>query len=248
MKLSKFLSILIIITDICQSNQQYLSLTNHTTEHKSIITGSWRDLLGVTVECPNLGILKNFVLRKNSSEFWYEYQCYSSKSTKLDRGEPIIKYIQFKISSSIRNIESFAFEEDIAILHGFPLYCNVDNGLNSFKSNSGSNGIILGDVKCHPLKSKYSTKIEIQTEEITANATSMDGLVDIVVGSQEIEDDENIAYPLRGFKYNVDTTSSEEKPTVSYLYGYSILRNMKKEYESAKQTFKALRKNNTQTD
>ena len=76
----------------------------------------------------------------------------------------------------------------------------------------------------------------------------MDGLVDIVVGSQEIEDDENIAYPLRGFKYNVDTTSCEEKPTVSYLYGYSILRNMKKEYESAKQTLKALRKNNTQTD
>ena len=126
----------------------------------------------------------------------------------------------------------------------------MDNGLNSFKSNSGSNGIILGDVKCHPLKSKYSTKIEIQTENRVNKdfAPSLGSLDGIVVGSQETEDDENIAYPLRGFIYNVDTTSSEEKPTVSYLYGYSILRNMKNEYENSKQTFKALRKNNTQKD
>ena len=76
----------------------------------------------------------------------------------------------------------------------------------------------------------------------------MDGLVGIVVGSQETEDDENIAYPLRGFKYKVDTTYSKEKPTVSHEYGYSILRNMKNEYESAKQTFESLRNSNTQKD
>ena len=76
----------------------------------------------------------------------------------------------------------------------------------------------------------------------------MDGLVDIVVGSQETEDDENIAYPLRGFIYKVNTTSSKEKPTVSYLYGYSILRDLEKEYKNARQTFESLRNNNTQKD
>ena len=70
MKLSEFLSILIIITNICQSNQNYLYLTNYTTEHYPIVTGSWKDLIGTLVECPDGGKLKNFVLRKNSSEFY----------------------------------------------------------------------------------------------------------------------------------------------------------------------------------
>ena len=243
MKLSEFLSILIIITNICQSNQQYLSLTKHSTMRYQIDTGTWKDLLGVMVECPNSGILKNFVLKKNSYEFWYEYQCYSAKSDDIDEGEPIIKaltlYSTYKYSITI--------QENIRTLSDYPVDCWLDYGMNSFKLyNDG--GILRREAVCHGLKPKYSTKIEIKTEEGTALATRMDGLVGIVVGSQETEDDENIAYPLRGFKYKVDTTYSKEKPTVSYEYGYSILRNMKNEYESAKQTFESLRNSNTQKD
>ncbi len=211
--------------------------------HYQIDTGTWKDLLGVIVECPNDGVLKNFVLKKNSYEFWYEYQCYSAKSDDIDEGEPIIKaltlYSTYKYSITI--------QENIRTLSDYPVDCWLDYGMNSFKLyNDG--GILRREAVCHGLKPKYSTKIEIKTEEGTALATRMDGLVGIVVGSQETEDDENIAYPLRGFKYKVDTTYSKEKPTVSYEYGYSILRNMKNEYESAKQTFESLRNSNTQKD
>ena len=244
MKLSEFLSILIIITNIYQSNQNYLYLTNYTTEHYPIVTGSWKDLIGTLVECPDGGKLKNFVLRKNSSEFWYEYQCYYSKEFKDPRHSNIMVYCP----SFITYKESYAIKENIEFLNDFSAYCPLDFGLISFNLTNDSKGNLIEKLLCCPLKPKYSTKVEIQTKEGTANATSLDGLVDIVVGSQETEDDENIAYPLRGFIYKVNTTSSKEKPTVSYLYGYSILRNMKKEYESAKQTFENLRNNNTQID
>ena len=64
MKLSEFLFILIIITNISQSNQSYLSLTNHTSKHYRIDTDTFSDLVGIEVGCPYKGILKNFVFIK----------------------------------------------------------------------------------------------------------------------------------------------------------------------------------------
>ena len=219
-------------------------MTNHTTEHKPILTGSWTDLLGVTVKCPYGGVLKNFVLRKNSSELWYEYQCYSSKSLYIDFGEPIIK--DGAISEGIKH-KSREIDEDIEYLSNLSLYCSLDYGLNSFEIYN-KEGVLITYIICIPLKPKYSTKIEIKTEEKSAHYTKMDGLVDIVVGRTEIEDDENRAYPLRGFKYKYDETLNEDEPTMSYYYGYSVLRYMLKEYYSARRTFESLRNNNTQKD
>lgn len=242
MKLSEFLSILILIINICHSNQQYLTLSSYETEHFSIDTGTWKDLLGKTVECPNRGVLKNFVLRKDDSSFWYEYQCYSSESSSSDVGEPIIKSLTLESTYKY----SITIQENIRTLSDYPVECSVDYGLTSFKlySDNGLNRLAV----CHGLKAKSTTKTEIKTSTVSALAIKMDGLVGITVGSTATEDNDNIAYPLRGFKYNIDVSSSKEKPTVSYYYSYSILRNMKTEYESAKSTFESLRNSNTQTD
>ena len=129
----------------------------------------------------------------------------------------------------------------------YPVECWIDYGLSSFKLYS-DNGVLRRDAVCHGLKAKSSTKIEFKTATVTALATKIDGLVGITVGSTAKETNSNIAYPLRGFKYNIDVSSSKEKPTVSYIYGYSILKNMKELKQNAKAAFAQLRNSNTQKD
>ena len=242
MKLRKFLSILILIINICHSSQQYLTLSSYETEHFSISTGTWKDLLGKTVECPNRGVLKNFVLRKDDSSFWYEYQCYSSESSSSDVGEPIIKSLTLESTYKY----SITIQENIRTLSDYPIECWVDYGLSSFMLYN-DNGL-KRDATCYGLKAKYRSKIAIKTATGKALATKIDGLVGITVGSTEQETDDNIAYPLRGFKYNIDISESKEKPTISYYYGYSILKNLKKLKENAKNTFESLRNSNIQKD
>ena len=217
-------------------------MTNHTSKHYRIDTDTFSDLIGIEVGCPHKGILKNFVLKKKSKEFWFEYQCYSSVSDDIDEGEPIIKSQQFTLEEICENyFTRFIFVK-------YPLYyslCPLDFGLNSFKIYNDNNGYLKIKSVCYPLKPKYSTKIEIKTEEGYGVGPSLDGLDGIVFGSQETEDDENIAYPLRGFKHYI---YNKEIDISGYYYGYSVLRNMKKELECAKQTFESLRNSNTQKD
>ena len=244
MKPNIFLFLCILIMIIQHSHHSsYLTLTYHETDKYDLNTGTWKDLLGVKVECPNGGIIKNFTLRKDSSYLWYEFWCYSSESPYSDEGEPIIKGLTLRSTYKY----TVNIQENIRTLSGYPVECWVDYGLMSFELYN-DNGILRREAICHGLKSKFSTKVEIQTETGTARATTIDGLIGITVGSQATEDDDNIAYPLRGFQYKIDTSSSNERPTVSYLYAYSILRNMKIVKQKAQATFENLRNSNTQKD
>ena len=244
MKPNIFLFLCILIMIIQHSHQSsYLTLTYQETDRYDLNTGTWKDLLGVKVECPNGGIIKNFTLRKDSSYLWYEFWCYSSESPYSDEGEPIIKGLTLRSTYKY----TVNIQENIRTLSGYPVECWVDYGLMSFQLYN-DNGILRREAVCHGLKSKFSTKVEIQTATGTARATTIDGLIGITVGSQATEDDDNIAYPLRGFQYKIDTSSSNERPTVSYLYAYSILRNMKIVKQKAQATFENLRNSNTQKD
>ena len=241
MRLNEGLFFVIILILIDYSNQQYLSLKTYETNHYQVNTGTWKDLLGVVVECPHGGVIKNFVLRKKNGYFWYEFQCYSSLDDQWDEGEPIIKGLT--LYSTYRY--SITIQENIRTLNQYPVECWIDYGLMAFYLYN-DNGILRREAICHGLKSRYSTKMEIASSTRTALATVIDGLVDIVVGSTATEDNTNIAYPLRGFKYNIDASASREKPTVGYIYAYSILRNMKEVKQYYKETFENLRNGNTQ--
>ena len=242
MKPNECLLFLILIIIMNQSNQQYLSLTSHSTDKIQISTGTWKDLLGLKVECPNRGVLKNFVLRKDTTHIWYDFQCYSSQDNSNDEGEPIIKGLA--LSSAYKY--NISIQENIRTLSDYPVECWVDYGLASFKLYNDN--WLKRDAICYGLKAKYTSKIEFKTKTGQALATKIDGLVGITVGSTEAETEENIAYPLRGFKYNIDISESKEKPTVSYYYGYSILKNMKNLKDSAIKSFEKLRNGNTQKD
>jgi hypothetical protein len=243
MKSNECFLFFILIIIINQSNQQKLSLTSHQTDKFPLSTGTWKDLLGLKVECPNRGVLKNFVLQKNSTHVWYDFNCYSSKDNSIDEGEPIIKGLS--LNSTYKY--TISIQENIRTLSDFPIDCWVDYGLASFKIYNDSK-VLRRDATCYGLKAKYTSKFENKTESVTTLATRIDGLVGITVGSTEAETDDKIAYPLRGFKYDIDISTSKEKPTVSYYFAYSILRNMEKEKQKARETFENLRNSNTQKD
>ena len=101
--------------------------------------------------------------------------------------------------------------------------------------------------KCHGFKTTYTSKM-IYTNTPKAYAyNSFDALFDAVLGRTDQEDDVNIGYPLRGFKYVVDS-SNYNYATVYYVYSYSILRNMKVVKDESIKKFESLRKSNTQVN
>ena len=234
-------ALFLIIVSFVQG--QKLNLTYHKSQVYQFRTKSWTDLLNVVVQCPNEGVIKNFVLKRDTYTFWYEFYCYSAVESVSDYGEAIIKRLY---GTSNINSDSFYIQTNLKTLNGFTLSCQVDYGLNTF-------GIYQKGTKlerntyCHGLKSSYTSTLIYETTRKTCSYSTFDALFDVVVGSQEKENDVDIGYPLRGFKYVVDTSKSAYNPTVYYVYSYSKLRNMKVVLEDYKKRFEELRKNNDQS-
>ena len=241
MKDRYYLQLYLILILFIVSKQQKLELTTHETNRYQNSYRGWYDLLRFEVECPNRGIFKNFVLKKENNQYFYRYQCYSSVSQDIDYGEPIIKNL--KLSTKYEwNYRSYDF--GLNYLNGFSVDCWADYGLNYFQLyvKNGLNRYAF----CHGIKPSYTSPLSIETEHKIGSIDSLDALVDVTVGSTAQENDVDIGYPLRGFKYVVDTSSSYSNPTIYYVYSYSKLRNMKVVLDSYKQRFEELRNSNTQ--
>ena len=223
------------------TKEQKLTLTKYIGPKYKVKTGTWTDLLDVSVDCPNKGIFKNFILKKENGYFWYEYQCYSSVTENSDYGEPIIKVVRFSSYNKIKT----TLQSYIQALNQYSLECDVDYGLNSFKLYI-SQGLIKRDTFCHGLKATYTSKTVIATTGNIAYYGSMDGLTNILVGRTDTENDVDIGFPLRGFQYVVDSSKSTYYPTIYYLYSYSKLRNMAVVADAYKKKFQELRNANTQ--
>ena len=234
---SSFLFFLLII----YTNQQKLSLKSYSTQHYKVSTGTWKDLLQVKVECPNNGVLKNFILQKQGNEFWYDIQCYSSEIPNEDYGAAIIKQVTFYNYYNYNTVPN----NYLRSLHNFDVSCLVDYGLKSFQLYI-SNNVLKRDAICHGLKTTYCSKLIVETEHRTGYYNSFDSLAGVLVGRTDQETDDVIGYPLRGFKYVVDTSSNYYYPTVYYVYAYAKLRNMKVVWDEYAQKFDQQRKSNTQ--
>ena len=72
----------------------------------------------------------------------------------------------------------------------------------------------------------------------------MKSLADIRVGPTNGETNTNIAYVLRGFKF--DMYSSYCGKTARFLYGYSIIRDMRVSARNYRDTFQRLKNGNNQ--
>ena len=221
---------------------QKLNLTYHKSQVYPFKTRSWTDLLNVVVECPNRGIIKNFILKKDSNSFWYEFYCYSAVELVNDYGEPIIKVLY---GTNYFNSENYIIQTNLRTLNGYTLQCSVDYGLNKFGLYQKGTKLER-NAYCHGLKTTYTSTLKYETPRKQCSTSTFEALFDVVVGSQEQENDVDIGYPLRGFKYVVDSSRSLYNPSVYYIYSYSKLRNMKVVLDDYKKRFEVLRKNNDQ--
>lgn len=243
------MSILLTLT-----NQQKLQLKSYSSQPVAIKTGTWYDLLNILVECPNNGVIKNFALKTDRTNIWYDYQCYSSLKPEPDDGEPIIKQVTL-YSKSNNNVY---IQQSVRSLNNFNVDCWSDYGLKSFKlylelynQHSyyyGETYLLKREAVCHGVKPSYTTPINIETVKARCDEnyplySAYSCLFDIVVGSTATENDVDIGFPLRGFKYMIEGSYN---PTAYYLYSYSKLRNMKVVKDSYEQKFKQLRDSNTQ--
>ena len=55
-----------------------VNIKDYDSPKKTFSTTTYNDLLGISAECSNKGALKNFAIKKDSSNVWFSFNCYSS--------------------------------------------------------------------------------------------------------------------------------------------------------------------------
>ena len=245
MKFNLNLSLLLLFITLSNCEKLVPKLFQSTKFY--IYFNYWYDLIGQEVKCPNDGVIKNFVLRKSGGEYYFELQCYSSESEKVDYGEPIVKDATH---ISTLGISFFSSPKDIEILNALEMDCTPENGLNGFKiyqqRDNSNNFILKKDNYCKPTKSSFVSKKDIKTQEKIATSINLDCFVDILVGSNEKETETDIGFPLRSFQFKIEKVSDKRK--CYYIYSYSKLKNMGKLKDEKLKKFEELRNNNNQVD
>lgn len=234
-----FLFILSIIFFLV--NLQTLTLKTYTTA--SFKAPDWRYLLNRTIECPNNGVFKYFVLRKASTSgyYYWEYQCYSSTSSSSDYGEPILKDIKY--SNTFTHSISIYYPVHLVDLRGGTFCCAVDYGLNSFRFTTENRGFTIKSLySCVGIKTSYLSKLDVQTSTYNGGYLTVNPLVNMIVGKTDRETNDVIGYPLRGFQFQYNSG------TFSYKYSWGKLRNMKTVLDSYKNKAKQLRDSNNQVN
>lgn len=207
-----------------------------------IITNKYNDLLNISVQCPNKGALKNFVIRANSTHVWYEFNCYSSLTDANEYDESILKGLHSSSSYVIKSqlIESLDFLSKINVK------CSVDYALNGFKFYINSDNYLAVDYTCVGVKNNYQTKDNtISTDINDGPSNTLGSLIGLTCGDNTIETDEIPGTPLRGFNFYI-TSLSNGNVKAKYLYSYFKLRSIELEKAEWASKTKALRDGNTQ--
>ena len=220
---------------ISLTEQQTLTLTDHRSPNIRVVYNSWMDLTNYKVECPNDGVFKNIRIKVDNKYFWYEYQCYSSVKKETDYGAAIMKFSNEYYTYSYGNAN---FIRSFRYLNGIRIGCSVDYALKSFLLKLGSPFQVI--ITGHGMKTSFQTKYEVETEKRTGDMNSLRTLNNILIGRTDKETTDIIGYPLRGFMFNVKGN------TLSFIYSYAKLRNMKPVLDSYKQRFKDFRDKNDQ--
>ena len=243
MRLSYFLCVIINIQLIIQVS----SVVNYreiSSDAKPISGNNFNDILGIKVECPFRGAIKNFAIKANSTFVWYDFSCYSSLTNANEFDESILKTVYYTNQVTIRK----SITQSVDYLKDLNILCPVDYALSYFKL-SRDNSYLTADYGCVGVKSSKQDKTNsIRNEYIgTGNAKSIEILNKITCGSIESETEEYPGNPLRGFKVDVSFSANGDAK-VQYLYSTQQLRSIENEKKSWAKKMESLRKSNTQAN
>jgi hypothetical protein len=244
MRLSYLLCLLINLHLIIQV-ASVVNYKEYSSDAKPNKSNNFNDLLGIAVECPHRGAMKNFAVEANSTYVWYDYSCYSSITNANEFDESILKTVYYTNSVVIRK----SISQSVDYLRDLNILCPVDYALSKFVLSRTDENYLSAEYACVGVKSSKQTKSNSATNDQTAtgNAKSIEILNDLTCGDTTIESEEAPGTPLRGFKVDVSFSANGDAK-VQYLFSMHSLRSIEREKKEWAKKMEALRKSNTQAN
>jgi hypothetical protein len=243
MKYSFLLSILIITQNFIEVTW-VVNFKDYSSDEKTLDTNTYNDLLGISVECPFKGALKNFVIKKNGDKIRFDYSCYSSLTDSNEYDESILKGLY----ASYTYIFKYKTTDQINSFGKIDIRCPIDYALNKFIISKDTNTFLNIEYSCVGVKSSYQTKYNTITSGTNQGSkNSLDSVIGVTCGDITIETDQVPGTPLRGFQYIItDINNSNVKAYCSY--SYHKLRSIALEKKEWAKNTADLRNKNTQTN
>ena len=244
MRLSYLLCLLINLHLIIQV-ASVVNYKEYSSDAKPNKSNNFNDLLGIEVECPHRGAMKNFAVEANTTYVWYDYSCYSSITNANEFDESILKTVYYTNSVVIRK----SISQSVDYLRDLNILCPVDYALSKFVLSRTDENYLSAEYACVGVKSSKQTKSNSATNDqsSTGNAKSIEILNDLTCGDTTIESEEAPGTPLRGFKVDVSFSANGDAK-VQYLFSMHSLRSIEREKKEWAKKMEALRKSNTQAN
>ena len=220
-----------------------VNFKEYTSDKKSISSKTYEDLLDIEVKCPFKGALKNFEIKKYSSEVWFSFNCYSSLTEANEYDESILKALYET------KTETFRYQAGTSLdsLSKIEIRCPVDFALSRFIiTKESSTSYLTAEYSCVGVKSNYQTpKNTITSVTREGSSTTLEGLSGLTCGDTTIETDEIPGTPLKGFQLKTTNTGSGTMK-FQYYYSYHKLRSIESEKKIWLSKTAELRNSNTQ--
>ena len=116
---------------------------------------TYLDLLDLILECPSKGALKNFAVRTEEKNVWYQFGCYSFLTASNEFDESILKGIYLIQSVTFK----YKSTDSLESLTKVDFKCPSDYALNKFTLTKDCNSYLVVDYACVGVKSSSQTKL-----------------------------------------------------------------------------------------
>ena len=242
MKYVLIISIMISFSLILEVSS-VVNFKEYPSEKKTISSNTYEDLLDIEVKCPFKGALKNFEIKKDSSQVWFNFNCYSSLTEANEYDESILKALYETRTQTIKYKTSTSLDS----LSKIDIRCPVDFALNRFIiTKDSSTSYLTVDFSCVGVKSSYQTpQNTIPSVTSEGPSTTLEGLSGLTCGDTTIETDEIPGTPLKGFQFIITSTSTGTMK-FQYYYSYYKLRSIESDKKVWLSKTAELRNSNTQ--
>ena len=241
MKYNQILFSLLIIQKIFEITC-VVNFKDYDSTKKALSTKTYNDLLGIPVECKNKGALKNFAIKKDASNVWFTFNCYSSLTEGNEYDESILKDLLSTFSQTFR----YKTTDSIESLGRIDIRCPVDYALNKFEFTKDSNSYLVVDYSCVGVKSSSQTKANtVVSDSLEGSSNTLDAIAGLICGSSIIETEDVPGTPLKGFKFSF-TSGSNGNVKGQYFYSYYQLRSIEIEKKQWAKNTADFRNRNTQ--
>ena len=230
---------LLVTFDLILEVSSIISYKEYSTNKTNITFNNVSDLIDHNVSCPNKGVLKTFQIKKDSSQVWFDYSCYSSLTESNEYDESILKAL-YKTKSYFVYVDKGSIE--------FNIKCPVDYALSQFIITKENSQKFVVYYACVGVKTRSQNATNSNfNKKFECTTVSLEQLVQLPCGNYAIETDEKPGFPLRGFNLMM-LPYNNGKIIVSCKFSFHELRSIELERKEWASKTANQRNTNTQKD